>query len=116
MARIDWVESRLREWGEWVRSEGRSDKGAGYPKRSVLHPDWGAPGKGSAPTFKVEQPGRGATTHFHIGALSQSLQEALLRHYAANESVASIAAELGKAPATIDQRIWRAHAVLAHVL
>lgn len=116
MARIEWVEARLREWGEWVRSEGQSDRAAGYPKKCVLHPDWGAPAKGSAPTFRVEQAGRGALTHFHITSLSGTLQETLLRHYAGNQAVSAIAAELRKTPATVDQRIWRAHAVLAHLL
>ena len=116
MARIEWVEARLREWGEWVRSEGQSDRASGYPKKCVLHPDWGAPAKGSIPVFQAKYTGRGALTHFHIASLSGTLQETLLRHYAGNQAVAVIATEMRKARATVDQRIWKAHAVLAHVL
>lgn len=116
MARNERVEARLWEWGEWVRSAGECDKGAGYPSRNCLDPDWGRPGQGMRPDFKVELPGRGAMTHFHISALSRTLQETLVRHYCANESVASIAAAMVSSPATVDQRIWRAHAALAHLL
>jgi hypothetical protein len=115
MARVEWVEHRLREWGEWQRSEGRSDV-AGYPTKSCLHPDWGRPGQGALPSMKSCGSGRGALTHFHIRALSQTLQETLTRHYCSNEPVAGIALHMKTSAATVDQRIWRAHAALAHVL
>lgn len=114
MARIEWVDGRLREWGEWRRAEGRS--GDGYPTRNCLDPDWGRPGRGAVPTFKVGNGGRGARTNFHINALSQTLRETLVRHYVANEAAAVIAEEMKTSPATVFLRISRAHAALAHVL
>ncbi len=114
MARIEWVEGRLREWGEWVRAEGRP--AVGYPAKSCLHPDWGIPSKGSAPVFKVEIGGRGGRTHFHVLALSQTLQMTLLLHYVKNQQVIEVAKLMACAAATVDQRIWRVHAVLAHQL
>ncbi|QOR55224.1 MAG: hypothetical protein SHS37scaffold296_41 [Burkholderiales phage 68_11] len=116
MARIEWVEVRLREWGEWVRSEGRSDKSTGYPARNCLHPDWGRPGQGAAPSFNVQRIGRGSETHFHLHGLSETLQWTLLLVYGYDWSVSAVSKAMATSPATVDQRIWRAHAALAHVL
>ena len=116
MARIEWVEARLLEWGEWVRSEGRSDKGAGYPTRSCLDVDWGRPGQGAMPSFKVLPQGRGAASNFHIATLSETLQWTLLLVYGFNWSAAEVAKGMATSAATVDRRIWRAHAALAHVL
>lgn len=116
MARIEWVEARLREWAEWVRSQGQSDKGTGYPTRNCLDPDWGRPGRGAVPTFKVVIQGRGSVTHFHLQALSVTLQQTLVLVYLENLAVVEVAKRMGTSASTVDQRLWRMHAALAHVL
>jgi len=118
MARIDWVDRRLREWAQWIK-EG---DGSGYSAMSPLHQDWSIPTPGTTPTLKCVPSGRGHATHrallhaVETKALSERLANTLVLHYCMNLAVAEQAARLGCQAATIDQRIRAAHAHLAKLL
>lgn len=116
MARIDWVEARLLEWAEWIRSHGQSDYGTGFPVRNCLDPDWGAPSTGQRIGFKIVMRGKGAATHQALRDLSITVQQTIVLHYVENMPTIQVARRLKCACSTVDQRIWKAHSELARVL
>lgn len=113
MAKIEWVERRLVEWSEWVRSGGASDRGTGYPVKNCLHADWGAPSVAVRGLPKIVPKGLGAATHAQVAQLSVTLQQTLVLHYLEQRTARLIAQSLGCAASTVDARLWRAHALLA---
>lgn len=119
MARIEWVDRRLREWAAWLAGT----DGAGYASMSPLHPDWTPPAPGQTPTMKVARHSDGRATHaairhaVHIGTLSVRQVDTLVVHYCTpGLSVADQAARLGCQPETLDQRVRVIHRRLAGVL
>lgn len=114
MAKIEWVDARLVEWGAWWRAGGRVD--CGYPVRNILHPDWGRPGQGAMPSLKIVHQGRGAETHECLRGASVKVQAMLVLVYGRCLSVQATAQTLGVAAPTVQSRMWSAHAALARVL
>lgn len=112
MARIDWVDRRLRDWAAWLMV----GDGSGYSAMSPLHPEWQPPTPGTTPTMKVAAPSTARSTDRAIRALSARLQDTLALYYCTTLSIADQAARLGCQPSTIDARIRSAHAQLARVL
>lgn len=112
MARIDWVEQRLRDWAQWLRV----GDGSGYPAKSVLHPHWSLPSAGTTPTLKVTAPSSARATHRAIGRLSERLQATVVLHYCTQLSVVDQASRLECQPDTIGQRLRTAHSMLARDL
>lgn len=118
MARIDWVDARLREWAAWL-SVG---DGNGYAAMNPLHKDWMPPTPGTTPTLKVARHSNARATHSALcyalstGALSERLADTLVLHYCYALPVAEQAARLGCRPTTVDERIRVAHARLAALL
>jgi len=112
MARIDWVDRRLREWAQWLMV----GDGSGYSAMNPLHPEWSPPTPGTTPTMKVAAPSSARQTNLVVRRLSDRLHATLLLHYCTNLSVADQAARLNCQAATVDQRIRTAHAKLARML
>lgn len=117
MARIDWVDRRLREWAAWLTS----GDGSGYATVSPLHPGWSPPSPGMTPTIRRVRGGEGRSTHASIrraceaGLLSTRLVDTLVVHYCYALPVAEQAQRLECQPATVDERIRVAHARLARL-
>ena len=117
MARIEWVDQRLRLWAEWCTV----GDGAGYSAMSTLHPEWSPPTPGRTPNMKVAPPHSGRETDRAVKMLSDRLQLALWLRYCCNISVEDqgrrLAEKEGRArplvPGAVDARIWRAHGLLA---
>ena len=112
MARIDWVDRRLREWAQWLTV----GDGSGYSAMSPLHPEWQPPTPGTMPTMKVSAPSTARATDRAVRALSARLQDTLALYYCTNLPLADQAARLGCQASTVDARIRSAHAQLAGVL
>jgi len=113
MARIERVDALLREWAQW-RMVG---DGSGYPRTSMLHPEWSPPAKGRAPGVKVGMVQRGPMVEGLVRQLSVTLQDTLFLVYVVTGVTNAERAErLRCRPETIPQRVRQAHALLAGLL
>lgn len=113
MARVEWIERRLRDWAHWLDT---GDDGTGYPAMSVLHPEWSPPSPGTTPTLKVAAPSSVRETHRAIGQLSQRLANTLVVHYCQRLPVAEQARRLECQENTLHARINSAHVQLRTLL
>lgn len=110
MARDAVIEQRLLTWAEWLKV----GDGSGFPVKSVLHEDWSPPGKGVTPTLKVSRASHQVrATHAAVQALRPSLLATVVAHYVVRMSNEETAAVLECRPATVCERIDRAHRELA---
>lgn len=109
MARIEWVEQRLRDWAQWLKV----GDGSGYPHMSVLHPEWQPPSPGQTPTMKVAPSSSARSTHEAMACWSVSLRNTVLLYYVTDLPIAEQAARLGCAAQTVHARIEHAHRLLA---
>lgn len=105
MARDQGIERRLQDWAQWLKV----GDGSGYSTKCTLHPEWSPPSSGMTPTMKVGAPSSARQTHRAISFLSVRLANTLVLHYVTNLSVSEQAARLECEPATVEQRIWKAH-------
>lgn len=112
MARIDWVDRRLREWAQWLMV----GDGSGYSAMSPLHPEWSPPTPGTTPTLKSAAPSSARATHRLILLLSERTRATLALHYCTNLPVADQAVRLQCQATTVDMRIRSAHAQLAKLM
>ena len=112
MARIEWVDRRLREWAQWLTV----GDGSGYPTKSTLHPEWSPPTPGITPTIKTCAPSGAKQVDRAVGMLSRRMSDTLVVHYCMQLSVADQAAKLKTQPATVHARIDTAHGLLARQL
>mgnify|MGYP001769404290 CR=1 FL=1 len=71
------VEALLQQWAEWVRV----GDGSGYPRTSMLHPEWSPPASGQRPSMKVGAASRGPEINALVRRLSGRLQATLVMHY-----------------------------------
>src|SRR4051812_22925348 len=110
MARIDWVEQRLREWAQYVST---GSDGSGYAAINVLHESWMPPTPGQTPTMKVGAGSAARGTHRAVGMLSIRLANTLLVHYCMNLPIADQAARLECSEVTVYARVEVAHRRLA---
>lgn len=112
MARDARIEHRLQRWAQWITI----GDGSGYAARSVLHPEWSPPTKGSAPTLKVGAASDVRETHRAIGLLSMRQANTVVVHYVLRLPMAEQALRLECAERTVFERIDDAHRRLAGLL
>lgn len=112
MARIEWVDRRLREWAQWLMV----GDGSGYPAKNTLHPEWSPPTPGLTPTLKASAPSGAKQTDRAVGMLSCRMSDTLIVHYCMQLSVADQALKLAAQPSTVHARIDTAHGLLARLL
>lgn len=112
MARIDWVDQRLREWATWLVV----GDGSGYSSKCTLHPEWSPPTPGTTPTMKVAPASHAARTHRAVVQMSERMQQTLKLRYCTQMSLQDQADMLGCQVATLESRLWQAHKLLAGVL
>lgn len=106
MARDAEIDRMLVEWAQVQRA----GNGAGYPQRSVLHPEWSPPSSGMTPTL-VSVPTRSvAGVHWAVSMLSLRLRNTVVVHYCMRGlSVAEQAERLECGERTVNDRIEAAH-------
>ena len=112
MARDADIERLLRDWAQW-RTVG---DGSGYPRTSMLHPEWMPPAKGQTPCIKLGAPSRCREVDRALRGLSERLQETVTLYYCTQLPLADQAARLGCQVEAIHQRIRRAHRLLLGLL
>lgn len=111
MARIEWIEQRLRNWARWRLSQGIGV--LGYASVQLGDALLEAPGEGydAAPVPISDLDA--SETHQAISKLSLQLQETLEVQYLANISFDRKLQRLGIAKQTFSDRIDTAHRQLA---
>jgi len=112
MARDEQVDRMLRDWAQY-RMVG---DGSGYPRTSMLHPEWMPPAKGQTPNMKVGHGGRVRETDRAIQRLSERLQCTLVLYYCTQLPLEEQATRLECQVETIHQRLRTAHALLREEL
>lgn len=112
MARDKDIDDRLWQWAERLKS----GDGTGYPVKSTIHPDWSPPPQGMRPGMKVctVRPDEGV--HAMIDRLPASLKATVVAHYLLKLSAIEAGAAMGCAPATVGERIERAHRMLRQMI
>lgn len=112
MARDARIEHRLQRWAQWITI----GDGSGYAARSVLHPEWSPPTKGSTPTLKVGAASDVRETHRAVGRLSMRQANTVVVHYVLRLPIGEQAVRLECAAATVFARIDDGHRRLAALL
>ena len=112
MRRDERIEALLREWAQWLVV----GDGSGYPRTSMIHPEWTPPAKGGTPSIKVGGSGRGEMVHGLVGRLSVRLQDTLVLAYCTQLPVAEQAHRLGCQAETVAQRVREAHRQLLQLM
>lgn len=112
MARDEYIDRLLREWAQY-RMVG---DGSGYPRTSMLHPEWQPPAKGQTPSLKVGHPSRVREVDRAIRELSERLQSTLWLYYCTQLPIHEQAVRLACQPDTIHKRLSSADTYLRGVL
>jgi DNA-directed RNA polymerase specialized sigma24 family protein len=109
MARIDWIEQQLQNWARWKLCSGSGV--LGFASVDLADADAGRDGYITAtiPTVDCEA----SEMNDAIERLPSELKATVLEVYLGRGGMKDKARRLCCAPATIDQRIYRAHRMLA---
>lgn len=112
MARIDWVEQRLLNWGRWCCSRGSGVLGyAGVDLTKLADADAGRDGyiTASIPVSDVEA----SDTHEVVSRLPSELRATIEEYYIGNGTLREKCTRLCVVEDTLHKRIGRAHRLLA---
>jgi DNA-directed RNA polymerase specialized sigma24 family protein len=107
MARIEDIERRLLNWARWKCGPGVG--GLGFSAVNLLGQEYSTRVREAViPTSDCEA----EETDRAVKTLPQELQQALVVVYVQGGGRAQKARKLGCTEATVDARVWRAHALL----
>jgi DNA-directed RNA polymerase specialized sigma24 family protein len=109
MARVDWIEQRLQNWARWRLSGAMGALGYASVDLQAAMVDCDESRGPAIPTIDCEA----RETDSAIGLLASELKATVLQVYLGRGGMADHARRLCCTRATIDQRIWRAHRILA---